>query len=489
VTTLEPYGAPGLMLIAIGDSSFLSLPEVNDAALMALSINSPARMWELAAMTVLGSVIGCSLLYAVGRKGGEAMLRRRFAADKVLRVRAWYQKYGMLAVIVPSLLPPPLPFKIFVLSAGAFQIPWSRFVLAVAIGRSIRYFSEGILAVMYGKQAVQIVADNFAFVGVVLAVLIVAGAVIYALSRRRKASASVLLLPLLVVLLGAGCVRTVTVPEAQRMLPSFPFDRTRALERLSQLSEGITSLKTSISLEASTATTKQTNKRTQAPVVSGFLIMERPHRIWLKGTYLVIPAFEMVSDGTHYQVWVNKGKGELYDGVENGPPSKPFTHLGDLGNQFVNLRPRQLQEALLPSVSPLTGTRSVVAAADSIQQDRRNYFLLTFVDVESGAVVQKFWFDQSTEKVDLVRRQTFNATGGIETDTRYSELQPLGSTLRYPSKIEIHFLDTDTTLKISVDRTQLVLNGDVEADTFEFPPRPGVPTFKFEPRELVTQQR
>ena len=115
VATLEPYGAPGLMLIAIGDSSFLSLPEVNDAALMALSISKPSSMWGLAAMTVLGSVIGCALLYAVGRKGGEALLTKRFASEKVAKVRSWYDKYGMLAVIVPSLLPPPLPFKIFVI--------------------------------------------------------------------------------------------------------------------------------------------------------------------------------------------------------------------------------------------------------------------------------------------------------------------------------------------------------------------------------------
>jgi len=79
------------MLIAIGDSSFLSLPEVNDAALMALSINNPLRMWELATMTVIGSVIGCCLLYAVGRRGGEAMLHRRFAAEKVQKVRSAFR--------------------------------------------------------------------------------------------------------------------------------------------------------------------------------------------------------------------------------------------------------------------------------------------------------------------------------------------------------------------------------------------------------------
>ena len=71
VATLEPWGALGLMLIAIGDSSFLSLPEVNDIALMTLSINHPYRMWEMAVATVIGSVIGCTLLYAVGRKGAH----------------------------------------------------------------------------------------------------------------------------------------------------------------------------------------------------------------------------------------------------------------------------------------------------------------------------------------------------------------------------------------------------------------------------------
>src|SRR6185503_13036883 len=186
VETLEPYGAPGLMLIAIGDSSFLSLPEVNDAALMAMSIHNPASMWGLALFTVLGSIIGCTLLYAVGRKGGEALLNRRVAAEKVARVRSWYDKYGMLAVIVPSLLPPPLPFKIFVLCAGAFRISWTRFILSVAIGRSLRYFTEGLLAVRYGEQATRMVRDNSARVGVILAVAIVIGALVFVYLKRYR---------------------------------------------------------------------------------------------------------------------------------------------------------------------------------------------------------------------------------------------------------------------------------------------------------------
>jgi membrane protein YqaA with SNARE-associated domain len=237
IETLEPYGAPGLMVIAIADSSFISLPEVNDAALMALSINSPHRMWELATMTIIGSIIGCCLLYSVGRRGGEALLNRRFAADKVARVRAWYQKYGMLAVIVPSLLPPPLPFKIFVLCAGAFRISWPRFIAAVAIGRGVRYFAEGLLAVRYGKQAVQMVADNFPIFGIALASLIVAGTLIFVYMRRRKANPSLLLIPLMLMFFTSGCIRQKEVPLAQRLAPSHPFSREMAIERLKSLGQ------------------------------------------------------------------------------------------------------------------------------------------------------------------------------------------------------------------------------------------------------------
>ncbi len=112
--TLLPYGGFGLMVLAMCDSSFVSLPEVNDVLLMTFAINEPEGMVKFAALTTLGSVIGCALLYSVGRKGGKAFLRRSFAGERLAKIQSWYQRYGVLAVIVPSLLPPPTPFKIFV---------------------------------------------------------------------------------------------------------------------------------------------------------------------------------------------------------------------------------------------------------------------------------------------------------------------------------------------------------------------------------------
>jgi len=185
---LLPYGGFGLMALAMCDSSFLSLPEVNDVLLMTFAINEPDGMVKFALLTTMGSVIGCALLYAVGRKGGEAFLRRSIADERLARVQRWYQRHGMLAVIVPSLLPPPTPFKIFVLSAGTFGISWPKFLTAVVIGRGIRYFSEGLLAVVYGPAAIRFVQDNYGMVGIGLALLIVAGAIIFFLTRRRVRS-------------------------------------------------------------------------------------------------------------------------------------------------------------------------------------------------------------------------------------------------------------------------------------------------------------
>ena len=178
------------MVLAMCDSSFVSLPEVNDVLLMTFAINEPESMVKFALFTTLGSVIGCSLLYAVGRKGGDAFLQKTFANEKLAKVQKWYQRHGMLAVIVPSLLPPPTPFKLFVLSAGTFGISWPKFLTAVVIGRSIRYFAEGILAVMYGPAAIRYVRQNFGKIGLAFAIVIAVGGLVFFSFARRRARSS-----------------------------------------------------------------------------------------------------------------------------------------------------------------------------------------------------------------------------------------------------------------------------------------------------------
>ena len=163
-------GGPGLFLIAFLDSSFLSFPEVVDLLIIWLTTRHPDRMLYYAALSTLGSVAGCYALFTVAQKGGEAFLRKRFHERHVDRAMAVVQKHGLLSVLVPSLLPPPAPFKVFVLAAGVARVRPVDFLWAVTLGRGIRYFGEGALALWYGEQAAAFLRDNAKPIGLGLAV-------------------------------------------------------------------------------------------------------------------------------------------------------------------------------------------------------------------------------------------------------------------------------------------------------------------------------
>ena len=183
------FGGLGLFVIAALDSSFLSFPQVNDLLIIYLSTKSPTLMPYYAGMTTAGSLLGCFVLYGFARRGGEVFLRKRFSGERVERGLALYQRHGLLAVVVPSLLPPPTPFKLFVLLAGAAKVsPW-KFGAAVAIGRGIRYFGQGYLAVLYGEAAAEWMREHGAIAGVAFAVGAVALAAIYYFVKKRQATA------------------------------------------------------------------------------------------------------------------------------------------------------------------------------------------------------------------------------------------------------------------------------------------------------------
>jgi membrane protein YqaA with SNARE-associated domain len=186
----ESLGGPGLFIIAFLDSSFLSFPEVCDALIVLLTVRNEERMLYYALVTTLGSVTGCFALYTVGRKGGEAFLRKRFSARNVDRAMEVFRRYGMLAVIVPSLLPPPMPFKIFVLAAGVARVRRADFLLAVVIGRGIRYFGEGFLALWYGEQAIAFLRENAHMVGLVVGVAALVGGVAVIWWKKRQSRAA-----------------------------------------------------------------------------------------------------------------------------------------------------------------------------------------------------------------------------------------------------------------------------------------------------------
>ncbi len=173
-------GGMGLFLIAFLDSSVLTFPVINDLLLIDLSIHFPGRMAYYAAMATLGSVAGCSFLYYLARKGGEAMFRKH-AGARAQRIHAWINRNGFLSILVTALLPPPTPFKVFVIAAGALEQPFSSFALGLLAARGFRFFAEGFLAVRYGARATQFLITHK------LEVSVIALAVVLALYFAGKA--------------------------------------------------------------------------------------------------------------------------------------------------------------------------------------------------------------------------------------------------------------------------------------------------------------
>jgi membrane protein YqaA with SNARE-associated domain len=177
-------GGPGLFTVAFLDSSFVSLPQINDILVVLMVTEYKPLMPYYAVMATAGSVAGCYVIYFLANKGGEAFVRKRLRPGHVERTLALYRRHGLLALMVPALLPPPAPFKLFVLAAGLANVRPLQFVLAIAVARGLRYFALGFLAIYYGDAALELMRTHGQTVALVLAGLLVAGALVVWLKTR-----------------------------------------------------------------------------------------------------------------------------------------------------------------------------------------------------------------------------------------------------------------------------------------------------------------
>jgi membrane protein YqaA with SNARE-associated domain len=177
---LITFGAFGLFAVALLDSTFVPLPSSVDALMLLLSTTYPSWMLLYAFMATTGSALGCLILYLISRRAGARALSR-FSEARRGRVKNWIERYDMFAVLVATLLPPPFPFKLFVVTAGVFRFSLLRFMLAIVVGRAFRFLLEGYLAVRYGAQAKDILAKYYPWIGLGL----VAGIVIFVILRQR----------------------------------------------------------------------------------------------------------------------------------------------------------------------------------------------------------------------------------------------------------------------------------------------------------------
>jgi membrane protein YqaA with SNARE-associated domain len=176
---LITFGAFGLFAVALLDSTFVPLPSSADALMILLSTTNPSWMVLYAFMATAGSAIGCWILYLISRRAGTRALNK-FSEAKQRRVKHWIERYDAASVLVATLLPPPFPFKLFVITAGVFRFSLWRFMIAVVVGRAFRFLLEGYFAVRYGAQAKEILAKYYPWIGLAL----VAAIVLFLLIKR-----------------------------------------------------------------------------------------------------------------------------------------------------------------------------------------------------------------------------------------------------------------------------------------------------------------
>jgi membrane protein YqaA with SNARE-associated domain len=193
-TVLVPWlGPPGVLVVALLDSSFLSLPEITDLLVITSAMKDARTAWIAALMATVGSVAGCTPLWWLGRRGGEGLLARRFGEARMTRIRAAFGRWNVLALAVPAIMPPPVPLKAFVIAAGVFQVPFQRFALTIFLARGFRYAVWVVISLLYHENALALLAavDRWLADRTRLAVLAGVGVVLVAsllLLRRRGAA-------------------------------------------------------------------------------------------------------------------------------------------------------------------------------------------------------------------------------------------------------------------------------------------------------------
>jgi membrane protein YqaA with SNARE-associated domain len=152
LAALKTLGAWGVFIISILDASAFGVPM--DPLVAGYVYSNPHKAWLYCLAGALGSALGSIIPYALGRAGGELFLLKRIDEARLKRIRDRFEKQEFLALMVPAMLPPPTPFKLFVFSAGVFEMKFPAFLLAIITGRLVRFGTLSVLTVIFGPQIV-----------------------------------------------------------------------------------------------------------------------------------------------------------------------------------------------------------------------------------------------------------------------------------------------------------------------------------------------
>ncbi len=184
---VKPLGVWGIGLVALVDAAALPLPM--DLIMAGYAWEDKQHFYIYAILAGVGSAIGALVPYFVGRAGGELFLLRKVNRAKFERVRAQFEKQEFLAMLIPSAMPPPMPWKLFILGAGVFEMKIPQFMLAIFVGRTTRYLIEGLLVVLYGPKIIvlfeEVIKTHWVLL-VVVVCLLLGGAVWWAVQWQMR---------------------------------------------------------------------------------------------------------------------------------------------------------------------------------------------------------------------------------------------------------------------------------------------------------------
>ena len=181
---LMKWGILGVGAIAVLDSS--SIPVPMDAILGLYVWNDKRHFWVYCLMAAAGSALGGLLPYGLGRPGGELFLLKRINRAKFEQIRDRFQRQEFLAVMIPSMMPPPAPWKMFIFASGVFEMRIPVFLLAVFVGRMLRWLALSLLVLKLGPGAVDLVARHAVPMVIAVGVLAVIGFAWWWIRKKRS---------------------------------------------------------------------------------------------------------------------------------------------------------------------------------------------------------------------------------------------------------------------------------------------------------------
>ncbi len=180
---LVHLGALGFIPLGLIDSSIIPLPGSMDVLTIILAARSAEFWFYYAVMATLGSVLGGYVTYRLAHKGGKESLARRVPAKTMKRVYGIFERWGFAAIAIPAVLPPPMPFVPFLLAAGAMQYSVKKFLLAMALGRIVRYSILAYLAARYGRKMLPFLLQHGHPVVAAVVGVVVTAALVYIVFR------------------------------------------------------------------------------------------------------------------------------------------------------------------------------------------------------------------------------------------------------------------------------------------------------------------